>query len=382
MHIERFYTSVYDQCSSLCGKYLACCSNFGRISIFNLQEATTSTKEVKKHHFTFKIGSTAYCLVTCGDLLICGIETGEVRMYAWESLINKNSTTKHLLPSPSNDHSKGVTSTCMDGDILYYSQGSLVHRCDVNDGFKHLTALQGHTDYIHSIQACKQQLHSASEDGSVISWDTRSNRKSHALVPSNHRDCDIKEVGALSGVVGKWVKSIAVCEDKDYMVCGGGFKMGLWYPGYKEPTTVFNFNHNNNNNNNKKNNTNNDNNINDNINGFGDNTNKMEVDDNGGDVVSKNSDVKSGSEGVGVSKGITNHIILNNGTIMSCGDSGNVTTWATNGDVLSTLPCSSFNLYNIHVNQLAPRLLTVAGSSNSIDACINFNYKSFHLHMA
>lgn len=52
------------------------------------------------------------------------------------------------------------------------------------------------------------------------------------------------------------------------------------------------------------------------------------------------------------------------------------------GEILAEVPTSSCTVYNIVYQEKPQRVLSIAGSSNTIDICTNFNYREFSFKFA
>lgn len=118
---------------------------------------------------------------------------------------------------------------------------------------------------------------------------------------------------------GKWQGSVSSSDD--WLVCGGGPKPSLWHLRSLECTTIFPF-----------------------------------------------------PDKVHVSSIIDD-------TILIAGHYKNLYQFTFNGDVTAEIPVSSTAVYST-VWQLEPhKIMTIAGASNEIDVCMNFNYKDVVLKL-
>ncbi|OTF83272.1 THO complex subunit 6-like protein, partial [Euroglyphus maynei] len=85
-----------------------------------------------------------------------------------------------------------------------------------------------HNDYIHSLKCSDQNssnplLYSCGEDGKIFCWDYRSsNKPSLSLEP--FRNPELRRIQ-----YGKWIGSIDVTDNNEWIVCGGGPKLSLWH---------------------------------------------------------------------------------------------------------------------------------------------------------
>ena len=91
---------------------------------------------------------------------------------------------------------------------------------------KELVKLSGHQDYIHSLKFAEDHipmLYSASEDGSVRSWDLRTPKEPISVILPFKR-------GSLERPhFGKWIGALDVSPNCEWLVCGGGPKLSVWH---------------------------------------------------------------------------------------------------------------------------------------------------------
>jgi THO complex subunit 6 len=88
-----------------------------------------------------------------------------------------------------------------------------------------VSSFAGHSDYVHSVAAGQDggdggSLVSGSEDGTVRLWDARKAEEVHCLVPAEKDQLARPHLG-------KHVSCVAVASD--WLVCGGGPRLGLWH---------------------------------------------------------------------------------------------------------------------------------------------------------
>lgn len=86
----------------------------------------------------------------------------------------------------------------------------------------------GHHDYIHSLKCLNNNLsspllYSCGEDGKILSWDYRSPDKPILSLEPFHNP-ELRRIQ-----YGKWIGSIDVTDNNEWIVCGGGPKLSLWH---------------------------------------------------------------------------------------------------------------------------------------------------------
>lgn len=86
--------------------------------------------------------------------------------------------------------------------------------------------LTGHQDYIHCLKLSNSQsslIYSGSEDGSVRIWDIRSSNESISVI------LPFKKPTIERSQFGKWIGSLDVSPNGEWLVCGGGPSLSMWH---------------------------------------------------------------------------------------------------------------------------------------------------------
>ncbi|XP_074642429.1 THO complex subunit 6 homolog [Tubulanus polymorphus] len=329
--VQQLYTSVYDQCYSPCGKYLAACNNFGKIAVFNISAALSPEGNEQNWRPVFKFTAhdgPVYTLVSTDRFLISA-GTGDIKAWIWTDIIRADNFHKTpnvawclSVPGESRFEHPEVNSLVLDNkngtNSLFGAGGDgNVYMWDLESG-KLQNTFRGHTDYIHSLTLRKSsnECLSASEDGTVRVWDVRIPQEAaHVIEPYKTERCNRPHLG-------KWIGCIAMDSADDWMVCGGGPNLSLWYMRSLAPTTVF-----------------------------------------------------TGSNAC------HQFVKFHEDTIISGGNENLVTHWNISGTLKSQVPCSSNSVYKVCVNDKSDscKVLSVSGNSANIDIFTNFGYKAFSL---
>jgi len=325
---ELLYTTVFSQVYSPCGKFLAACSNFGRISIFSLSNALSSevTDESWKPFCSFKAHEgPAYSLVSTARFLISA-GTGSIKAWSWTEVISRSPKVSWSLNLPEsssreilNPEINTLATDEVDGTFRLYAGcgDNMIHSWDISLGL-FLRSYRGHSDYIHAVtmRPNSQQFLSASEDGSVRVWDARVAQEAvHLIEP-------YKNSNYARPQLGKYLRCVAVDKADDWMVCGGGPSLSLWHLRSLSATTVFD------------------------------------------------------TPGVRI-----NHAMFHEDSIISGGTEAFVQHWALNGEKRAHVPCSPTNVFSVAVNNKSDgfKVLSIAGNCHKVDICTNFGYKAFSL---
>lgn len=323
---QRLQTTVFCQCYSPCGKFLAVGTNFGHVAVFSVPNALSpeANEESLKPIIVYKAhNGPVYTLVASQRFLISG-GSGDIATWQWADITNKVTKPSWTYSVPTADHfaMPETNSLTLDhqtdtGSFLYAGCGdNAVHVWDIDNG-KYLRALKGHTDYIHcvTVSPASHTCLSASEDGSVRLWDTRTPGQAvHVIEPYKNEDC-------VRPHHGKWVSCVSVDKDNDWMVCGGGPHLCLWHLRSLTPTTVFNTN------------------------------------------------------------ACHNFVSFHEDSIISGGNEAYINHWSVNGDKKAQVPCSPTNVFDVAINDKSDntKVLSMAGNCNKVDICTNFGYKAFSL---
>ncbi|XP_075437878.1 LOW QUALITY PROTEIN: THO complex subunit 6 [Ascaphus truei] len=236
--LQRLHMTVFSQCSSPCGKFLAAGNNYGQIGVFSLSSALSSeAKEQSKRPIAliqahpgpvYSLTSTERHLISAGDNEVKGWNWGDVTKKGCVESWCRRPPTKSSLETP---EINSLVLNQKDNSLLLAGGSSKIHCMDLETGTFTL-ALEGHQDYIHCLALRDQQREcvSGSEDGSVRLWDLRSGTQTHKIEVYKYEECARPQYG-------KWISCLAT--DSDWMVCGGGPMLTLWHLRSVTPTTVF-----------------------------------------------------------------------------------------------------------------------------------------------
>ncbi|XP_055628437.1 THO complex subunit 6 [Toxorhynchites rutilus septentrionalis] len=243
---KLFYTTIFSQTISSDGKFLFCGSNFGEILVFSIDRITCSAESsitdpeklptVPLLVYSLPEKCQVYSLAFHKDFLIAGLN-GEVCGYQWSSknvTIGKKAWSVKLAGSVEHTDVNEVNYLWLDGEdeILYAGCGdNIMYAISLEDG-RVVRQYQGHKDYIHCVSGCMGKIATASEDGSVLLWDSRQTKFTGKIEPHSNKLLHRPEYG-------KWQGTVSITED--WLVCGGGPQFSLWHLRSLECTTDFSF---------------------------------------------------------------------------------------------------------------------------------------------
>ncbi|KAJ1353207.1 THO complex subunit 6, partial [Parelaphostrongylus tenuis] len=166
---------------------------------------------------------------------VCGDATGRVFAYDWTELVKRSVAPPKTvfnfgifdgIQSPvSVLHEVNGLLYCSETERLYVGGAgdNAVREYDVNVPNKPIRLFSGHSATICELaSASREQLLSASADGTVRVWDVRKNTEGHVIFVAD-------EAKVSRPKFGKCVSALAV--DNKFMVCGGGVDLGIWHVG-------------------------------------------------------------------------------------------------------------------------------------------------------
>ncbi|KAM4628490.1 THO complex subunit 6 [Discoglossus pictus] len=318
--LELLHMTVFSQCFSPCGKFLAAGNNLGQIGIFSLSSALSSeAKEQSKKPVCLIQAHTGpvYTLTTTERHLISAGDN-EVKGWNWNDVVKKGCVESwcRRVPTRNSLETPEINSLVLNPkeDSLLLAGGSCnIHSMDLETGAFTLN-LEGHEDYIHCLALRDQQREcvSGSEDGSVRLWDLRSGMQVHKIEVYKYEECARPQFG-------KWISCLST--DSDWMVCGGGPMLTLWHLRSMTPTTIF-------------------------------------------PIQESQLQVKFYQD-----------------MILCAGQAPHVNHCQINGEIRAQIPSSLRCMYSLSINEESQenKVLTAAGSSSKIDVFTNFRYKAFSL---
>ncbi|KAL5016789.1 hypothetical protein ScPMuIL_006378 [Solemya velum] len=325
---KLLHTTVFAQCFSPCGRYIAAANNYGNIAIFSLSAVLSpeATDDSFKPIYTFVASEEGaiFCLAST-DILLISAGAGNIHAWKWADILNKapkqvwawavpkkNQFTipevNSIVVDQQEESSSRLFAGCGDNDV---------HVWDMEAG-QQLVSLSGHEDYIHCVATKNKgrECVSASEDGTIRIWDSRTEGEAvHIIEPYKQEICARPEFG-------KWLGCVAMDPSEDWLVCGGGPQLSLWHLRSINPTTTF--------------------------------------------------DTPGATQ---------KHVMFYEDAMISAGSKPLVHHWYINGDLKSEVPCTPTSVFNVSINTNSDthKVLCVAGNSAKIDVCTNFGYRASSL---
>lgn len=225
---KELYTTVFSQTFSDCGSYLAAGDGFGIVAVYDVKKVVElssneeSIRECRRPERRFSTGEApVYTMTSDEHHLICG-SSGQIQAYRWSDIVKKDYRVAWNIPIESDRESlrrPEVNAVELQDGRLYVGSGSRELQVFDLETRQKVTALRGHTDYIHCLRVRGDRCASGGEDGTVRLWDTRQRTETHRLQP--HKDTEL-ERGR-----GHWIGALDLADD--WLVCGGGPRLALWH---------------------------------------------------------------------------------------------------------------------------------------------------------
>ncbi|XP_071179843.1 THO complex subunit 6 homolog [Mytilus edulis] len=240
---RQLHTTIFDHCYSPCGKYIAAANNYGQIAVFSLSAALApeASEATWKPVFIFEASEDGaiFTLASTDTLLISG-GNGPIKAWKWADILSKSPRLVWSLNIPKKgpfsqpEINSIVLNTEEDKSEVFAACGdNNIYVWDLESGQQKIT-LSGHDNYVHSLAVKNgNTCASASEDGTVKIWDTRSPSDAvHSIEPYKNELCARPKFG-------KWLGCVAMDTTDDWLVCGGGPSLSLWHLRSLTATTMF-----------------------------------------------------------------------------------------------------------------------------------------------
>jgi len=323
---QKLFCTVFAQCFSPNGKYLAVADCFGRITIFKLSSVLSPHAEnenrIPWYQFTHgNVARTIYCMVSNEKFLMCGYSDGFIRGFAWADLLSRNCRLSWEIcacasssPDGSPYEINGLTISADERYLCAATGDKNMYAFSIEGGQK-MHTFSGHSDYLHCVcNISEDMLATGSEDGTVRLWDIRSSQTIRTIEPAVHKE-------TIRPKLGKWIGCVA--SDGNWLVCGGGLEMTMWHLGSYTLAKVL------------------------------------------------------------TSTEKSQHFTANmhEDKILCAGSHAGIYQWNFRGDFISDVPSDIPCIYDLSINTKneSYKMLTAAGDSSKLDVYLNFGYKSFSL---
>ncbi|KAF7988746.1 hypothetical protein HCN44_007056 [Aphidius gifuensis] len=240
---KLFYNTIFCQIFSPNGKFLIAGSLYGDVSVFDLLKSFEPNQidnydyQAPIYKFTAYVNQCVQSMVTTDDFLITGT-SGEITGWDWKIVKSNKASRKNIswtiqIPTDKDTSEKPDVNSMVyskEKHLLYAGCGdNKIYVINLDNG-KILRCMESHENYIHCLAQLRDQLASASEDGTVKFWDLRNLEHTSTLTPSLNGQISRPKLG-------KWIGAVDFTED--WLLCGGGPSLSLWHLRTMETATIF-----------------------------------------------------------------------------------------------------------------------------------------------
>ncbi|XP_053987438.1 THO complex subunit 6 homolog [Hylaeus anthracinus] len=324
---KLFYNTVLSQTFSPDGNYLVAGNIYGDVSIFELSKALGPHKvdenelQGPNYHFTAHQSQQVQSMVSTDNFLVTGT-CGEICGWSWKTVTSskaQKNKASWTIQIPVNKDSYEKP----DVNYLVYSKPNHLLYAACGDNNIYVISMED-GKILRNLQGHSDYIHCLSLMG---------NQLASCAEDGTVRFWDLRKEEITNQLtpymvnklarpwIGKWIGAVDITED--WMLCGGGPNLSLWHMRTMEVATVFDL----------------------------------------------------PDEGIHVASIYEERVI-------AAGAASHVYHLTYQGGTLAKVPTSSNTVYSI-VYQVTPqKVLSVAGSSNNLDVCTNFNYRELMLKFA
>ncbi|XP_014602976.1 PREDICTED: THO complex subunit 6 homolog [Polistes canadensis] len=324
---KLFYNTVLSQTFSSDGNYLAAGNIYGDVSIFDLTKVLTPHKieenelQGPNYHLTAYPDQHIQSMVSTDNFLITGT-VGEISGWDWKVVASSKaakSKPSWVIQIPANKDSYEKA----DVNFLVYSKSNNILYAGCGDNNIYVISLE-EGKILRNLPGHTDFIHCLSLAGNQLasSSEDGSVRLWDLRKKENTNILNPHMVDKVSRPkFGKWIGAVDLTED--WLLCGGGPNLSLWHMRTMEPATVFDL----------------------------------------------------ADQGIHVA-----HIYEER--IIAAGAVPHVYHLTYQGETLAKVPTSSNTVYSTIYQEIPQKVLSIAGSSNNLDLCTNFNYREMTLKFA
>ncbi|XP_011300335.1 THO complex subunit 6 homolog [Fopius arisanus] len=324
---KLFYNTVLSQTFSPSGKFLICSNIYGDISVFDIPRILGPSKENDNdlpgplHKFSAHVDQHIESMLTTENFLVTGT-AGEISGWDWKVLTSDKapkSKVSWTIQMPVDRD----TSEKPDVNDLVYSTTDHVVYAGLGDNRIYAVDLE-HGKVLRKFEGHTDYIHNLALLNNQLASTSEDGSVKLWDVRKNE-NTNVIQPHLVDKVarprLGKWVGAVDFTED--WLVCGGGPHLSLWHLRTMEPATIF------------------------------------ELPDQGIHVAS-----------------------IYEERIITGGAMPHVYHLSYQAETLAKVPTSSNTVYSIIYHETPHKILSIAGSSNNIDVCTNFNYRELILKFA
>lgn len=235
-HRKAFYTRVYRQSYSPQGDWLVASDSRCRLCVFSVHEVlsrrSASSGQLRAPCIVVELSDPIWALCHLGEVLLCGDAQGALFAYSCSQLTSASSSLTQpkpmfcvnafgIQPLRTNPNEVNTIEALSKTQFVYGGAFDYAVRLvDAERPDKVVSKFDGHKGSINELVArSENEFLSASDDGTVRVWDTRSDHMARII-----RVCDQPELRRSGCGVGVCALDL----HGSLMVCGGDIDLGLW----------------------------------------------------------------------------------------------------------------------------------------------------------
>ncbi|XP_076674117.1 THO complex subunit 6 [Andrena cerasifolii] len=323
---KLFYNTVLSQTFSPDGNYLVAGNIYGDVSVFELSKALGPHKveenelQGPSYRFTAHPNQQVQSMATMDNFLITGT-SGKIYGWDWKVVTSSKAKSKvsWMILIPVNKDSYEEP----DVNYLVYCKSHNLLYAGCGDNHIYIISLED-GKILRSLQGHTDYIHGLSLMGNQLAscGEDGTVRLWDLRKKENTNILTPHLVDKVARpALGKWIGAIDFTED--WLLCGGGPSLSLWHMRTMEAATVFDL----------------------------------------------------PDEGIHVANIYEERVI-------AAGTAPHVYHLTYQGETLAKVPTSSNTVYSIMYQETPQKVLSVAGSSNNLDVCTNFNYRELTLKFA
>ncbi|XP_076756137.1 THO complex subunit 6 [Xylocopa sonorina] len=324
---KLFYNTVLSQTFSPDGNYLLAGNIYGDVSVFELSKALGPHKveenelQGPNYHFAAHPNQHVESMVSTNNFLITGV-SGEICGWDWKIVTSSKapkSKVSWTIQLPVNKDSYEKP----DINYLVYSKSNNLLYAGCGDNNIYVITLEDGR-ILRSLEGHTDYIHCLSLMGNQLASSSEDGtvRLWDLRKKENTNILTPHLVDKVARpMLGKWIGAIDFTDD--WLLCGGGPSLSLWHMRTMEPATVFDL----------------------------------------------------PDEGIHVANIYEERVI-------AAGAAPHIYHLTYQGETLAKVPTSSNTVYSIVYQEVPQKVLSIAGSSNNLDICTNFNYREMMLKFA